>query len=144
MSSYIDLTNDDDKTGSTDKTRQVRHKNVKQKKKTLSGKSRRNLNWYNGTVTPSSDDDDDDENDNKYNYKYEKMNKNISQQNEKDTNKSVNCIICCEKNANTVFIACGHQALCKECYTEYSKEKKYCVICLQQSEAVTLIPSGFQ
>ena len=80
---------------------------------TLLQKSKRNTNWYTGIATPVSDDDDDEENDQKCSYQHEQTNDNISQQNQKDTKKRVNCVICCEKDADTVFVACGHQALCR-------------------------------
>ena len=41
------------------------------------------------------------------------------------------CLICTNNPKNTVFLPCGHVALCTECMTEYMQQfgTKGCIIC---------------
>merc|ERR1712129_255619 len=41
------------------------------------------------------------------------------------------CIICLDRTANVVSIACGHSVMCKECAEQLSLQTTQCPVCRQ-------------
>ena len=49
------------------------------------------------------------------------------------------CLTCCVNNVETIFVGCGHAALCKECAPKISR----CTMCRRTSEWIEIKVSGF-
>lgn len=63
-------------------------------------------------------------------FKFSVLNKTESEETQKieeNTPGGGECIICCENDANTVIVSCGHQALCETCATTLTF--KECPMC---------------
>mmetsp|Transcript_6525 Transcript_6525/g.11420 ORF Transcript_6525/g.11420 Transcript_6525/m.11420 type:complete len:445 (-) Transcript_6525:3694-5028(-) len=52
----------------------------------------------------------------------------------------LNCSLCCEKTADSVFMPCGHGGVCNKCAMRMWQKTEYCHLCRKPIEKVILIP----
>ena len=50
--------------------------------------------------------------------------------------ESQKCIICCDKNADTVLLPCNHGGVCFDCTNRIAKENPICYFCRERFQQV--------
>ena len=53
--------------------------------------------------------------------------------------KTEKCVVCLEKESNTLFCNCGHLIVCKECWENLNNKKYICMSCRKPNNIVRII-----